>query len=117
MDSSNSYSEAVILQDSDPIENWLKATGKTDREREIVLAFAALCGRTPGQIIADFDSKFKKQFENRYGDFLLKYSAQQQKKMPANTVREQVNVIRSFFTYYNLPIKFGLQAHVQFFLK
>jgi hypothetical protein len=105
------------VQNPDPLENWIKATGKTNREKETVLEFAALCGKTPAEIIAEFDPKSKKPFENRYGDLLLKFTAHQQKMLPTNTVREQVNIVRSFFTYYNLPIKFGFQAHIQFFFK
>ena len=105
------------MQNPDPLENWLKAIHKNDSEREIILEFSSLCGKNPGQIIAEFEPKAKKEFQNRYGDLLLEYVERQQKKLPSNLVREQVNVIRSFFSYYNLPIKFGFKAHIQFFSK
>jgi hypothetical protein len=105
------------MQNPDALENWLKAINKNDREREIFLEFSSLCQKTPDQIIAEFEPKAKKEFQNHYGDLLLKYVDMQQKKLPSNLVRDQVNVIRSFFSYYNLPIKFGFKAHIQFFFK
>ncbi|MGD6852257.1 MAG: hypothetical protein ACQCN6_09390 [Candidatus Bathyarchaeia archaeon] len=103
--------------DTDPIEQWLQAEGHPAEDRKTLMDFAVFCEKTPRQIIGDFNEQSKRQFEKHYGEQLLKYTAQQQKKLSSNTVREQVDVIRSFFRYHKLPLKFGFSAHVQFFFK
>ena len=104
-------------QKSSPIDEWLHAEKRLAEDRRIVFDFAIFCGKTPKQIANEFSANSRKQFEDNYGKQLLKYTAQLQKKLPSNTVREQVNTIRSFFKYNKLPIKFGISAHIQFFFK
>jgi hypothetical protein len=104
-------------QKANPLDEWLRAEKRSAEDRRIVFDFAIFCGKSPKQIAEEFSVNARKQFADYYGKQLLLYTAQLQKKLPSNAVREQINTIRSFFRYNKLPIKFGISAHIQFFLK
>lgn len=104
-------------QKINPIDEWLKAENRTSEDKRVVFDFAIICGKTPKQIIEEYSDSSKKQFSKYYGEQLLKYTAQLQKRIPSNNVRKQINTITSFFKYNRLPLKFGVLAHLQFFFK
>lgn len=101
----------------DPVEEWLKAENRPTEDQNIITDFMIFCEKTSIQIIAESKNLPQKQFADLYGDYLLKYTAQQQKSLPANTVRAHTEVVRAFFKFHKLPLKFGVKAHIQFFLK
>jgi hypothetical protein len=104
-------------QKSNLVDEWLQSEKRLAGDRRIVFDFAIFCGKSPKQITEEFSVNTSEQFADYYGKQLLLYTAQLQKKLPSNIVRDQVNAIRSFFKYSKLPIKFGFSAHIQFFFK
>jgi hypothetical protein len=106
-----------LTPESNTTDEWLEADNQPTKDKQIVFNFAIFCGKTPKQIVYEFNDSSKKQFADYYGEQLLKYASQLQKKLSANSVREHVDIIRSFFKYNKLPIKFGISAHMQFFFK
>jgi hypothetical protein len=104
-------------QSIDHVEEWLKAENRPIEDQNIFMGFTVSCGKTPAQIIGESKNLPQKQFADQYGDYLLKYTALQQKSLPANTVRAHTEVVRAFFKFHKLPLKFGVKAHIQFFLK
>jgi hypothetical protein len=101
----------------DPIDEWLKVENRPIEDRRVIMDFSISCGKTPSQIIAELSNNLPKKFSKQYGDNLLNFSQQEQKRFPSNVVREHVNIVRSFFRFYSLPLKFGVKAHIQFLFK
>ncbi len=113
------------MQEIDPVEKWLNAVGNEHSNNKQVKAaykdnlqkFADFSGKTPQQIVAEYTKASEKQFKKYYTQLLHDYTTSLQKLYPPNSVREQVNVVRSFFNYYKLPIGFGVRAHIEFLFK
>ena len=113
------------MQELDPIEKWLNvmfpdsSAKKQLKEsyRETVYKFAAFVNMSPQQIIFEKSRMPGKSFKKKYADLLLSFTTQLQKHQPPNLARKQIDIIRSFFTYYKLPLGFGAKAHFQFLLK
>ncbi len=113
------------MQKFDPIEKWLNSigTGRSDAKqqqnthREAIQKFADFSRKSLQTIVAEYSKASEKQFKGYYAQLLLSYTAYLQKQYPPNVVREQVDMVRSFFSYYRLPLGFGVRAHFQFFFK
>ncbi len=108
----------------DPVDKWLTETipnpdqtQKRQHNREVFEGFLAFTGKTAQQIIQEKDSLSEKQFKTTYEQLLLSYTKSLQKTLQAHEVKGRVDVVRSFFSFYKLPLVFGFKAHVQFFFK
>lgn len=109
----------------DLVEKWLSAmtpAGSRDKQkiesyRKTIQKFIDFSGKSAQELFVECSNVSEKQLRNHYAQLLLSYTAYLQKSLPPNDVRQQINVVRSFFSYYKIPIGFGVCAHLQFFLK
>ncbi len=80
---------------SKTIAEWL-GNNQPTKDKQVVFDFAIFYGKIPKEIVDEFNDSLKKQFADYYVKQRLKYTAQWHKMLPSNSVRAQVNIIRSF---------------------
>jgi site-specific recombinase XerD len=85
--------------------------------RKTMQNFEDFSEKSAQDILAECNNLSENSGNNYCAQLLLAYTAYLQKSLPPNVVRQQINVIRAFFSYYKIPIGFGVRTHLQFFLK
>ena len=113
------------MQNSEPVTDWLNKLNfglaneeqKRSTYRNAIQTFAAFSGKPAPEIIPEHSKATEQEFKNNYTKLYLAYIAHLQKSFPPNNVREQIDIIRSFFRFHNLPTESGVRAIFQFFFK
>ena len=97
----------------DLIKTWLNnvATSHSNSNRTRVeyknnlQLFFNLIGKTPKQIMAEYDDSTDRQFKRQYAQHIRAFmSAEFERGMTHNTVNTRVGAVKSFFKYNDLPL-------------
>jgi site-specific recombinase XerD/uncharacterized protein YdcH (DUF465 family) len=96
-----------------PIEIWLNnvALAHSDSKetsykyKNNFQDFCDFMGKTPEEILDDYEASRDREFRKRYSQFLRAYIAQQYNMgLAPNTIRTTTGAVRSFFKYNDLPL-------------
>ncbi len=110
------------METLDPTEIWLNnvamahsnSTATSILYRRYLKWFCEFLGKTPQQILDDYEATTDREFRRRYARYLKAYSSSlfQQKYAPS-TIHGAVAAVKSFFKYSDLPIGYVPTARVR----
>jgi integrase len=103
------------MEQLDLVETWLanvaisNSDSKSTRElyKSNLQRFCSFIGKTPKQILEDYDKSTDRKFRRRYAQYIQAFGAAQlKKKLTPCTIASRVGAIKSFFKYMDLPLGF-----------
>jgi len=104
---------AELNMHHDIVKTWLNnvAASHSDSKRTRVeyknnlQLFCNLIGKTPEQIMGDYDDSTDRNFKRQYAQHIQSFiSAEFEKGMAQNTINTRLAAVKSFFKYNDLPL-------------
>jgi site-specific recombinase XerC len=106
--------KSIILK-YDPIEVWINTVcashSNSSRTRyNYLLVFQSFCkfiGKKASQIIKEYEASIDRDFRRKYAEYVKAFmTCQQTKGIAPNTISTRIGIIKSFFKYNDLPLRF-----------
>lgn len=113
------FLKVVLMEGRDVVEECLNtmSTNRSKHKHNLLL-FLDFTGKSAKQILNDYKRGSKKQFETTYSQSLLKFTEHlKQQNLKPNEIRKKTESVRLFFKQNNMPLGFGVRAHLQFLFK
>ncbi|MHA2315572.1 MAG: tyrosine-type recombinase/integrase [Candidatus Hermodarchaeia archaeon] len=103
------------MEQLDPVETWLanvaisNSDSKSTRDlyKSNLQRFCSFIGKTPKQILEDYNSSSERELRRRYAQYIQAFgAAQSKKKLTPCTIASRIGAVKSFFKYNDLPLAF-----------
>lgn len=104
------------MTEFDPVESWIDSVAYSHSEskstedvyKRSLERFCQFIGKTPKQILEEYEKTDDKHFRRKYAQYLKALISKRKREGYAvNSIRNEVQAVRSFFKYSDLPL-----AHV-----
>jgi len=101
------------MEQFDLVEAWIDnvaiSNSNSNRTRELYKSnfqrFCSFIGKTPKQILEEYDNSTDREFRRRYAQYIRAFSSAQFKKgLSPCTIGSRIGAIKSFFKYNDLPL-------------